>query len=60
MEKDIDLIIEVDPKEAELLINLIEMLFEEWYIKKRERELKLNSIVEIAQNKTDQKKGETS
>ncbi|MDP8267523.1 MAG: DUF4145 domain-containing protein [Candidatus Tenebribacter davisii] len=60
MEKDIDLIIEVDPKEAELLINLIELLFEEWYIKKRERELKLKSIVKIAQNKTDQKKGKTS
>ena len=48
MEKDIDLIIDVEPKEAFLLIQLIELLFEEWYIHKYERELKLKSIANIA------------
>ena len=38
MEKDIDLIIEVDPGEAQALIELIELLFEEWYVAKYERE----------------------
>ena len=44
MEKDINLIIDVEPKEAYLLLELIELLFEEWYIHKHERELKLNAI----------------
>lgn len=51
MEKDIDLIIDVEPKEAYLLIQLIELLFEEWYIHKFERELKLKSIAKIAELK---------
>lgn len=56
MEKDINLIIEVDPKEAKLLIELIEMLFEEWYIHRHERELKLKAISAIAEDKDKQKK----
>ena len=38
MEKDINLIIDVEPKEAELLIGLIEILLKEWYIVRHERE----------------------
>lgn len=57
MEKDINLIIDVDPKEAELLIKLIEMLFEEWYVHRYERELKLKAIVDVADNKDLAKKG---
>lgn len=56
MEKDINIIIEVDPKEAQLLIQLIEMLLEEWYIYRYERELKLKSIVEVAESKVETKK----
>ncbi|MFD0994246.1 DUF4145 domain-containing protein [Tenacibaculum geojense] len=56
MEKDINLIIEVEPKEAQLLIQLIEMLIEEWYVHRHERELKLNSIVDIAEMKDKAKK----
>jgi len=55
MEKDIDLIIDVEPKEAYLLIQLIELLFEEWYIHKFERELKLKSIANIADIKDELK-----
>lgn len=51
MEKDIDLIIDVEPKEAHLLVQLIEMLFDEWYVHRFERELKLKSIVGIAESK---------
>jgi hypothetical protein len=51
MEKDINLIIDVEPKEAKLLIQLIELLFMEWYIHKHERELKLKSIVDLADEK---------
>ena len=56
MEKDINLIIDVDPQEARLLLELIELLFEEWYIHKHERELKLNAIVKLAETKDAEKK----
>lgn len=56
MERDINLIIDVEPKEAHLLIQLIEMLFEEWYVHRHEREKKLNAIASIAETKDEQKK----
>ena len=56
MEKNIDLIIEVDSQEASKLIALIELLLGEWYIARHERENKLQSIIGIADNKKVQKK----
>lgn len=56
MEKDINLLIEVDPNEAKLLIELIEMLFEEWYIHRHEREMRLKAISDMADEKDKQKK----
>lgn len=56
MEKDINLIIDVEPKEAYLLIQLIELLFEEWYVHRHERELKLKAIAGLADLKDEQKK----
>lgn len=47
MEKDINLIVDIDPHEAERLIKLIEYLIEQWYIKRHETENLLNSIIEI-------------
>lgn len=58
MEKDINLIIDVDPKEANLLIQLIELLFEEWYIHRYEREQKLKAITGIAEKKEELRKRE--
>lgn len=51
MEKDINLIIEVDADEALLLIQLIEMLIEEWYIHRYEREEKLKALIEMSEAK---------
>jgi hypothetical protein len=51
MEKDINLVIDVDPDEAQTLIQLIEMLFEEWYIRRKQREERLAGIVAIADAK---------
>lgn len=48
MERDIDLIVEVDPGEAQALIELIEMLFEEWYIARKKREQRLAAVKAIA------------
>jgi hypothetical protein len=56
MEKDINLIINVDPQEASLLIGLIEILFRDWYISRHERQQHLKSIVEIATIKKHAKK----
>jgi hypothetical protein len=58
MEKDINIIVDVEPEEANLLIQLIELLLQEWYINRHEREKKLKLIVEVAKVKTEDKKKE--
>jgi hypothetical protein len=45
MTHDINLIIDVDPHEATLLINLIETLLCEWYVAREERKNRMDSIV---------------
>jgi hypothetical protein len=56
MEKDIDLIIPVEPEEAGALISLVEMLFEEWYVARHRREEKLSLIKQMAVRKKEAKK----
>lgn len=56
MEKDINIIIDVDPKEAELLIELIEILLKEWYLAREEKSKKLNGIKAMAAKKEEEKK----
>ncbi len=56
MEKDIDLIIEIDPGEAQLLIELIETLFEEWYVARDTRVKRFAGIKALAKQKEDAKK----
>jgi hypothetical protein len=51
MEKDINVIIDVDPGEAQALIELIEMLFDEWYVARKKREERLSGIQKIAADK---------
>ncbi len=51
MGKDIDLIVDVDPGEAQALIELIELLFAEWYVARHERQKKLAHIAAIAADK---------
>jgi len=55
MEKDVNLIIDVEPKEADLLIWLIETLFEEWYVGRHDKEQKMKAIVKLAQDKKPSK-----
>ena len=59
MEKDINIIIEVGPREAQLLIELIETLLREWYINRYERKKRMEAIKTIASEKLGKKK-ETS
>lgn len=55
MEKDINLIIDVDPQEAGLLIGLIEMLIKDWYVARHEREEQLKAIVKLSEDKKQAK-----
>jgi len=55
MEKDINLIIDVDPREAGLLIGLIEMLIKDWYVVRHEREEQLKAIVKLSDDKKQAK-----
>lgn len=56
MEKDINVIVDVDPKEAKLLIALIEVLLKDWYIARYERQQHLQAIINVAQVKEVAKK----
>jgi hypothetical protein len=51
MEKDINLVVEVEPQEAQLLIGLIEILVKDWYIARYQRQAQLAGIVALAQAK---------
>ncbi|WP_367303975.1 DUF4145 domain-containing protein [Sphingobium xenophagum] len=51
MEKDINLIIPVDADEAQVLIQLIEMLFEEWYVARNSRQQRLARIASVSDEK---------
>jgi len=55
MGKDIDLIIDVDPGEANQLIALIEVLMKEWYIHRYERAEQMRSIHALANEKGAQR-----
>jgi hypothetical protein len=55
METDINTIVDVDPDEATLLIQLIETLIEEWYVRRHERDRRMNAIVATAHAKKAQK-----
>lgn len=58
MEKDIDLIIDIDPEEADLLINLVESLVQDWYVVRHQREERLRALVSVASAKQEQRRKE--
>ena len=51
MEKDINLIVDVDPEEAGLLIGLIETLLKEWYVAREERKVRMDAVIAAAASK---------
>jgi hypothetical protein len=55
MEADINVIVDVDPDEAQILIELVETLFAEWYVARHDRTERLSRIAEIAAEKKAQK-----
>ncbi|MEG0368127.1 MAG: hypothetical protein RR585_14890, partial [Coprobacillus sp.] len=58
MESNIDLIIDIEPGEAEKLIKLIELILKESYITRYERDLLLNEIISIGDDKEKQRNGD--
>jgi len=51
MEADINLIVDVDPGEAQILIELVELLFAEWYVAPAKRAARLKELGFIADAK---------
>ena len=51
MDKDIDVIVDVEPEEAQLLIGLIELLIKEWYIARHDRNERMQALVALAAGK---------
>lgn len=51
MEKDINVIVDVEPEEAGLLIGLIESLIEDWYIARQQRAERHAAIQALAAQK---------
>ena len=57
MEKDVNLIVDVEPDDAKLLIDLIETLFEDWYVVREEKAARNKSLKELAEKKDAERKG---
>jgi len=55
MERDVNVIVDVDTDEAELLIKLNETLIKEWYINRFEREQNIKNILNVSKSKDEQK-----
>ena len=51
MEQDVNLIVDVEPEEAQALIDLIEMLFEDWYVDRHEREQRTARVIALGRSK---------
>ncbi len=56
MEKDINLIVDIDPDEAEKLLKLIELLIEKWYINRYETNKLYSEIIQTADQKEQERK----
>jgi hypothetical protein len=48
MEEDINVIVDVEPNEAQLLIGLIELLVKDWYVTRQQRQEQMKAIVDLA------------
>ena len=58
MGKDVNMIIDIEPQEADSLIALIEFLFKEWYINRHQSTEQIKAIKEMASTKEEQRKNQ--
>ena len=59
MEADVNVNVSIEPEEAQILIELIEILFDEWYIAQHKREEKFNKVKELGVQKKQEKETQT-
>lgn len=57
MEKDINIMVDVEPGEAQLLIGLIEQLVDDWYVARESRRKRTEELKKLAADKEVQKNG---
>lgn len=55
-EKDINLIVDIEPNEALKLLKFIELLMQKWYIERHENELLLQDIINLDSTKQSERK----
>lgn len=55
MEKDVNMIVDIDPGEAQKLVRLLELLLKDWYIARHEREELYREILVIDEKKQDER-----
>jgi hypothetical protein len=56
MEADVNHIVPVDADEAQLLIELVEDLLEDWYVERNRRQTRLKNIAAVAEEKKQARK----
>lgn len=59
MENDVNLVIDIDPGEAEKLKMLIELLFDKWYISRYEENQLLSEIANLSDTKDEKRRKKT-
>lgn len=60
MEQNPSLIVDVEPEEAEKLLKLLELLFQDWYIRRHENEQLYNDIQEISKKKESSRRNDVN
>jgi hypothetical protein len=60
MEKDTNLMVDITADEANLLVNLIELLIDKWYVAKHDEEQLYNDIVHLNVDKQEQRRSQPS
>ncbi|GGD09295.1 hypothetical protein GCM10011587_11460 [Pyruvatibacter mobilis] len=56
MDKHVDMVVDVEPEEARLLVALIEILIDRWYVNRKKRSEQTAKLHEIVANKRAQKR----
>jgi hypothetical protein len=55
MEKDVNVIVNVEPEEANLLIQLIEQLIEDWYVAREDKKVRAEKLRQVVQSVEEKK-----
>jgi len=58
MEADVNMIIDLEPREAQKLISLIQLLLPEWYVEREDRQRGVKEVIDLSKH-TDSKRDDT-